>query len=294
MVAAPGLSSRQLDLLDQWLPGAELLADHSWGLVATTVLELTGPTGHVIVKAGGADDHHIAREICAHRQWMAPWTASGHAPRLLAADESAKLLMTRYLPGGLVEGDPVQDDPDTYRQAGTLLARFHSQHAETVDGWNEKLAARTLRWFDSPHRIQPQFVRELRDEIAGWPTDQAVTVVPTHGDWQPRNWLIDEGTVRVIDLGRADLRPPVEDLARLARQDFERDPRLEAAFLEGYGSDPREPGLWRRTLVAEAIGTAAWAHRVGNESFEQLGLHQIEQLLRARTTSSCRAGNSDF
>ncbi|MGW6199374.1 phosphotransferase family protein [Kribbella sp. NPDC055110] len=29
------------------------------------------------------------------------------------------------------------------------------------------------------------------------------TLVPTHGDWQPRNWLVDNGTVRVIDFGRA-------------------------------------------------------------------------------------------
>ena len=109
--------------------------------------------------------------------------------------------------------------------------------------------------------------------------DGEVTLVPTHGDWQPRNWLIDEGTVRVIDFGRADLRPALEDLARLARQDFARDPALEDAFLSGYGADPREAGLWRRTLVVEAIATAAWAHGVGDEDFEQVGLQQISRLL---------------
>lgn len=103
--------------------------------------------------------------------------------------------------------------------------------------------------------------------------------MPTHGDWQPRNWLIDQGQVRVIDFGRADLRPRVEDFARLARQDFARDPRLEEAFLAGYGHDPREGSLWRRTLVVEAIGTAVWAFGVGNEPFEQVGLRQIAQLL---------------
>jgi hypothetical protein len=72
------------------------------------------------------------------------------------------------------------------------------------------------------------------------------------------------------------------DLARLAVQDFRRDPNLEAAFLDGYGSDPREPDAWHRTQVREAIGTAAWAHRVGDESFESQGHRMIAEVLSAR------------
>ncbi len=98
--------------------------------------------------------------------------------------------------------------------------------------------------------------------------------MPTHGDWQPRNWLIDNGVVQVIDFGRADLRPPTEDFVRLARQDFARDPRLEAAFLDGDGRDPREPEQWRRDVLGEAVSTAAWAYSVGDEDFERFG-HQV-------------------
>lgn len=280
MGTCTGLTPSQRELVRHWLPRAELVTDHSWGLVATTVLELSGPDGHVIVKAGGAEDHHIAREIAAHRRWLHPWTSSGHAAHMVAADEEAKILMTDHLPGRLVEGDPSQDAPETYRQAGSLLSRFHGQHAESSTTWDDQLAAHARRWLAGPHRIDPASVRALRREIDAWPAGGTVDLVPTHGDWQPRNWLIDDGTVRIIDFGRTDLRPAVTDLARLARQDFSRDPRLEAAFLDGYGSDPREPGLWRRTLLGEAIGTAGWAHRVGSESFEKLGLRQIDQLLR--------------
>jgi Ser/Thr protein kinase RdoA (MazF antagonist) len=102
--------------------------------------------------------------------------------------------------------------------------------------------------------------------------------VPTHGDWQPRNWLVDDGTVRVIDFGRADLRPRAEDFLRLARQDFARDPRLEEAFLEAYGEDPREPEAWRRAQVAEAVATAVWAYGVGDTAFERSGHRQLEGL----------------
>lgn len=276
----PGLEAPQQALLAQWAPHAVLVHDHSWGLVQTTVLELEDPGhGTVIVKAGGPEDHHLARELRAHREWLRPWVRTGHAPQLLAADAEARLLMTQFLPGRLVEGRPAQDDPDTYRQAGALLARFHAQHAETSTDWDARLTQRARGWLERPHRIDAGSAAALDAEISTWPRTGEVALVPTHGDWQPRNWLIDESTVRVIDFGRADLRPAVEDLARLARQDFTRDPVLEHAFLEGYGHDPREAGLWRRTLVVEAIGAAVWAHGVGDASFEQVGLDQIAQLL---------------
>ena len=274
------LTDRQRQTLARWAPRAALVRDHSWGLVQTTVLELEDPQhGRVILKAGGPEDHHLAREVRAHREWLRPWARTGHAPQLIAADETGKLLMTRFLPGELVEGHTAQDDPDTYRQAGVLLARFHAQLSRSSSDWGLRLVQRALGWLGRPHRIDAASVAALRAEISTWPVHGEVTLVPTHGDWQPRNWLIDEGAVRVIDFGRADLRPALEDLARLARQDFARDPALEDAFLSGYCADPREAGLWRRTLVVEAISTAAWAHGVGDEDFEQVGLQQISRLL---------------
>jgi hypothetical protein len=278
-VNGPGLDRlrpEQRELVARWVPDARVLTDHSWGLVETIVLEVESGQGRLIVKAGGPADSHIARELRAHREWLAPWVSTGHAPELVHADAAAKVLVTRYLPGRLLEGTPAQDDPDTYRQAGALLARFHGQ-AQTHDpGWHEALRARVRRRLDEPHRIDPGIERAVRAEVSAWPGGGA-TVVPTHGDWQPRNWLVDDGVVRVIDLGRADLRPATEDFVRLARQDFARDPRLEAAFLDGYGGDPRDPEEWRRSLVGEAVGTAVWAYEVGAEDFEQFG----HQLLRA-------------
>lgn len=122
---------------------------------------------------------------------------------------------------------------------------------------------------------------ELREVIASWPTP-AVSVVPTHGDWQPRNWLIHEGVVSVIDFGRAELRPSFTDVARLEVQQFLASPALEAAFLEGYGRDPRDPKAWHRNQVREAIGTASWAYQVGDLPFEQQGHRMIAEALAGR------------
>lgn len=264
------LSSEQRGLLAAWVPDAEVVADHSWGLVATRVLELHSEQGRLIVKAGGPDDGHIGRELRAHREWIAPLSATGHAPALKYGDEHAKLLVTGYLSGRLLEGTPAQDDVDTYRQAGRLLATYHRQASAYDATWRDRFRARVERHLAQPHRIDPAIEHRVRAEVATWPGGGA-TVVPTHGDWQPRNWLIDDGVVRVIDFGRADLRPPTEDFVRLARQDFARDPRLEDAFVAGYGADPREPAQWRRELLGEAVGTAVWAYGVGDEEFEGFG-----------------------
>lgn len=279
------LDERQRALLAAWLPDLEVVADHSWGLVETRVLEVTGGGRRCMVKAGGASDHHIAREIRAHREWTAPWVGTGHAAVLRHADVAAKVLVTDHLPGRLVQGDPAQDDPDTYRQAGSLIARFHAQHAQTDDTWYDRLRDRVRRGLDSRHRIDPVIEERVRAEVDTWPGGPA-TVVPTHGDWQPRNWLVDDGTVRVIDLGRADLRPVEEDFSRLANQDFARDPVLETAFFEGYGQDPREPRTWRCERVGVAVGTATWAHQVGDEAFEEFGHGLLRGLFGPGSTAA--------
>lgn len=274
----PRLSDRQAELLEAWLPGARLEHDHSWDLGMRAVLEVTCSGERFMVKAGPADDHHMMREITAHQRWLAPWTSIGRAPCAVHADPAAHLLVTAYLPGELVLGTPHEDAPETYLQAGRLLAVLHAQPSQVDDRDEERQNARALRWLDSDHRIDPKTEQRLRAEIASWPTPPAV-LVPTHGDWQPRNWLIHDGQVAVIDFGRTALRPALTDLGRLASQDFLRNPALEDAFLDGYGPDPRERDAWHRARVREAIGTAAWAHQVGDEAFEAQGHEMIAAAL---------------
>lgn len=274
------LGPDQRELLQRWLPDMRVEADHSWDLVETTVLEVVAGSRRLIVKAGGATDHHIARELHAHRHWLDPWRATGRAATLLHGDETARMLVATYVPGRLVLGTPVEDHPDTYVQAGRLLAALHGQMSD-VQPTRERNCA--LAWLAEPHQIDPATEARLRHEVEDWPTTPT-TVVPAHGDWQPRNWLVDDGVVRVIDLGRAALRPAMSDLVRLAAQDFRRRPELEDAFLAGYGSDPREPSAWRRHCVREAIGTAVWAHQVGATDFEAQGHRMIADALADAVT----------
>ena len=275
------LSPRQRALLDQWLPGASVERDHSWGLVQTSVLEMTHGGSRFIVKAGGDDDHHVERELYAHLHWLMPWTSRGRAPALQHGDAEAKILVSRYQPGQLVLGSDHDGDPGTYRQAGELLALFHGQAVVTDVDYEWRANEKALAWLSGPHRIAASTVARLQAQIESWPTPPAV-LTPTHGDWQPRNWLIHNDIVSVIDFGRAAMRPALTDFARLAVQEFRRDPHLEHAFLDGYGNDPRDPDAWYRTRVREAIGTAGWARQVGDEAFEAQGQRMIAEVLSAR------------
>ena len=274
------LPDDQQAVLDAWLPGARIVHDHSWQeLALRQVLELEHEGGRYVLKAGGPDDGHMAREIRAHRSWLAPWTARGRAPSLVECDDDRRMLLTRWLPGRLVEGTAYADEPSTYRQAGALLRLLHDQPGVVDDVYQRRETARSIAWLDKPHRIAADDEARLRALVTSWDDDVPTPLVPTHGDWQPRNWLVHDDTVSVIDLGRADLRPGASDLARLAAQDFRRDPALEAAFLDGYGSDPRSPDLWHRLQVREAISTTVWAHQVGDERFEQQGHRMIAEAL---------------
>ena len=274
------LSDRQHQLISAWLPGLEIVADLSWGLIDTAVLGAAWRGARFIIKAGGESEHHLEREIRAHRMWLRPWTSRGRAPELVHADADAKILVTRYLPGELVLGSDAATWPDVYRQAGELVRDLHRQDGARMvdDGYEASENAKSLAWLDGPHRISADTERQLRAVVRSWADGPAV-LVPTHGDWHPRNWLISDGAVSAIDFGRAALRPPATDLARLSAQEFRGAPELEAAFLAGYGHDPREPESWRRMQVREAIATAAWAFRFGEGPFEDQGHRMIADAL---------------
>lgn len=287
----PNLTEEQRALLREWLPGLTIIRDHSWGTIETTVLEATAPspaatttttaTATYIVKAGGPSDHHMAREIHAYNNWASAWRPGVDAPKPLKSHENAKLLVTEYLDGTLVQGHPAEQDPVTYRQAGALLRRFHDQHREPHPDYELKENRKLLRLLEQPHRIPANHVAHLRGTVPNWP-NQPATIVPTHGDWQPRNWLIHEGSIRVIDFGRAALRPDYTDLVRLQFQQFATVPGAEAAFLDGYGRDPREPESWYREQVRQAVATAVWAFGVGDEPFELEGRAHLTRLLASR------------
>lgn len=252
--------------------------DHSWGLVDNVVLEVELSARRYVVKADGGSNHHVLREIDAHERWLSPWVSRGRAPRLVAGDREAKILVTEYLPGQLVLGSAAQEDTETFRQAGELLALLHAQPGLTDEDYEAKENAKVISNLGKPHRIAPKVEAAVRRLVGSWPTPP-VRLTPTHGDWQPRNWLVDAGQVSIIDFGRAALRPALSDWLRLEARDFRVDSAREAAFVTGYGGDPREPAAWLRERLREAVNTAVWAHQMGDGPFEAQGHDMIDRAL---------------
>jgi len=273
------LSAAQRRLLDEWMPRAEVLADVSWNLVDTVVLHVRCDGRELIVKAADEGDHHLGRELEAHLGgWTQPWARDGHASRLRHADRAARVLVTDFLPGTLAYQSASATSPDVHRRAGALLRAFHDQASRPSDGADAAASRRALEWLDSDHAIAPDVEARLRAALVELPPVE-VPLVPTHGDWQPRNWLVDGRDVRVIDFGRFAFRPAATDLTRLAAQEWRAEPDCETAFVEGYGADPRRTEHWLLMRLREAISTAAWAHQVGDGAFEAQGHRMIAEAL---------------
>jgi aminoglycoside phosphotransferase (APT) family kinase protein len=270
------LTDAQRGLLDEWLGPWQLVEDMSWQLQGITVLRLRTAAGEVVAKASGTG-HHIMREIRAYRQMAAP--LAGRTPELLHADAAEGILVATYLPGRLVEGGPGERDPELFRQAGQLLALLHRprQRNNGYDGAVlhkiEDFAARAaglvpaaelaaVRQLASAHRPAPRLL------------------YATHGDYQPRNWLVHGGRLAVIDYGRAGYRPWVTDLVRLEHSWFDGDGGLRDAFYAGYGRLPEEePDAWLLDNLLQSLGTVVWAHDVGDAAFEAEGRRMVARVL---------------
>ncbi|WP_457948674.1 phosphotransferase [Pseudarthrobacter sp. alpha12b] len=264
--------------MEAWLPGVRLVNDLSWNLVDTAVLEVEHEEYRYIVKAGVPSNHHIGREIEAHQSSTGVLARRNRAPKLIRSDRFLNILVTGYLEGCLVEGTDAEYAIDTYIQAGRLLRAFHDQAGRSDENYELAATAKAVAWLDAPHRIEESVAAKAR-AILGAYEPEPVVVVPTHGDWQPRNWLIDKTELRVIDFGRYELRPAASAFCRLAVQQWRTAPQLESAFFEGYGTDPRDNELWNAMLLREAVSTAAWAHQVGDHEFERQGHRMLRDAL---------------
>jgi thiamine kinase-like enzyme len=272
------LSMKQAELVETWLPGVRLLNDLSWNLVDTAVLEVEHEQRRYIVKAAGPSNHHIGREMKAHQSSTSVLARRNRAPKLIHSDRFLNILMTEYLEGCLVEGTEAEYATETYIQAGCLLRAFHEQAGRSDPDYELAATAKAVAWLDTTHRIEESVAENART-IFGTYRPEPVVIVPTHGDWQPRNWLIDGTELRIIDFGRYQLRPAASDFCRLAVQQWRTAPQLESAFFEGYGSDPRDSKLWNALLLREAVSTAAWAYRVGDHEFEEQGHRMLRDAL---------------
>ena len=274
----PALSAAHRKLLGEWLGDWTVIADHSWPLQETAVLHVRSRAGDHIVKASETS-HHIGREIAAHHDVLRKIDRLP-APRLQFADIQAGILVTAYLPGRLLLGASEQEHPDAFEQAGAILAKLQIPGAMSEE-YMEAVATQTSDGIERADGLVDDRSRKMLELKLRSVSRHPVRLHFTHGDYQPRNWLVHEGRIAVIDFGRGAQRSWVSDLVRLRSKDFHERPDLEVAFMRGMGRelDADDRVVLEVETMREAVGTVVWSHGIGDGDFEEHGRVMIRRLL---------------
>lgn len=186
--------------------GAVVIRNHSWGLVETTVLEVWVNRNRYIVKAAGEQDQSSRARGAGPSRMAAPVDLQRARSCVGARRSGRQDPCHQASRGDLVLGTEHANEPDVYRQAGELLVLLHRQKHVPDAGYETRENTKAVAWLDQPHRIGPRTEGRLRREIASWVAPMAM-LTPTHGDGQPRHWLVHRSQVRVIDVGWAAMRP---------------------------------------------------------------------------------------
>lgn len=260
----------------------EVVSDLSWDLDLSNVLVLRPTDGEAVVAKRHVDAGQFGRELHAYRRWVP--AIADRAPRLLGVAEDECVLVMSLLPGRLAQHLQLDTAETVHRDAGVVLRRFHdAQPAVPHPAWAEDREARLREWLaDAPEGLlDPNDIAWAFGEARALRTLPAPAVVPCHGDWQPRNWLIDADLlVRTFDFEHARLSWWIHDLQRLVWQEWASVPSLAVAFLEGYGRGLTEDevcGLWSSTAIGHII-QIVWASRHGDTGYAAKGREHLQEM----------------
>jgi Ser/Thr protein kinase RdoA (MazF antagonist) len=278
----------------QVLGSCELLDDCSWKHQMSVVLRVRDASGaHWFIKRHRDRDRYHA-ELLAYQTWVP--ALQDRAPQLRAFDDSLQVMILSALPGhpapwpDLRAREPSAEratEIAVQREAGTTLRRLHA--AQQTRPWPDFAVAK-IEQFD---RLRPAVAGLLtrraldaaRGEIVALTEVSPPGQVPCHHDYTPRNWLVHDGTVSVIDFEWAGLDAWVADLARLHLSVWRTRPDLREAFLTGYGRrlSPADYSALHGCAVLTGVWLLSKAHETGQPSFEYASRAAVLGLIESGT-----------
>ena len=283
-----------MDRMDEVLKAASrhlgdfvVVADRSWDLNLAVVLEVVS-SGRTMFVKGHAESRRFRIEVSAYED-VVPAIAD-RAPGLLWYDEPAQTIATTALRGV----SPVDwavtpaSERAIHRDAGTLLRRLHdATPGIELPGWAEAKVEGFERWVaEAPEGLlDPADVDFARSHVSMLESCVPPSGVTCHGDWQPRNWLIDvDGKVLTFDFERVQAEWWCHDLQRLWWREWIDRPDLAEAHFEGYGRAPSddEIAMLMATSAAGHITQIVWATRHGDADFAEAGRQHLQKMRAAR------------
>ena len=313
-IDAPGPSpwdAAQHAWIAEALGPVAVVEDLSWDLQGLLVTRVRADSGDWVVKTGrtgwtaprltgkpepltqAAAHPHMVREIRAYEKWVDP--LAGYAPRLHAADSSLGILAIEHLTGELVQGSPAAGEPEVWAEAGRATAQFNRTVRavnSSFDGGNlAKLRHQLEAWHrgtlyepatDAAASRLEALARAAESALSAW-EPQPLSLVATHADNSPRNWFLTEsGGFRLIDFGRAGIRPGYVELDHIQGAPAE----LRDAFTEGWGRswdaltwEPGERQSYALYAAASLFASLEWARAHGEADFEQVILDRDSWVL---------------
>jgi hypothetical protein len=190
------------------------------------------------------------------------------APKLIDSDDVFHLLLLSEVKGEPASTSAAAWDPVIHYRAGVLIRRLHEsapcvhtdQFARQCATRFEEAASRLEGSVDSGALV------EARHLIANAMDLQGLSLVPTHRDNHPRNWMVDPGGhVRLIDFANSEYDPWIVDVLLLEQDYWRSDPNLRVAFLSGYDREitPEDETLLRAHHAVVAVRALVAANASG-------------------------------
>lgn len=224
-------------------------------------------------------------------------------PEPIAYLEDLAILVQTEAPGRCLYewlADPANGDLGPAGHAGRWLGKLHQTRLRSRDGAlpvdfeKKKLSGYCTKL----REVLPDHSSRVRDAtrhaLEQLRAVEKIRLVPTHGDYQPKNIYVDGSRLTVIDWDRGALAHPARDVGHFVGQcltmayaklgSFEPGTRWNDAFVAGYsetgpaGWEAGLPPYVARTLL-EVLYYKLVVKPVSDPSFVPLWLDQLEDTL---------------
>ncbi|MGF1425535.1 phosphotransferase [Kitasatospora sp. LaBMicrA B282] len=262
---------------------------------APSVWEVEDPAGHRWFAKRHWSDLLHGRETRAYDEFV-PALGPRRASWIADRDPAARLIVTRGLKGeplSRIQLNGLQEQ-EAFRQAGALAARLHALTATPAPGpvrdvpsWSQQRSKALDMAMDLG--LSAEDLGVLAAACAEAPPQLPAGVC--HGDYSPRNWIIQQSgelRLQLIDFERTTVEEPARhDLMRIIYQVTAGRPALAEAFFDGYGRQltEAEQAACRAYAALDCPSALKWAADHRDAEIHGYARRALD-LLRAEVRSS--------